>query len=85
MQDGSSDFALRSSPVAQWIRARISLIFFVAGTVSVLATQRSAGYTWDEAFYYEPALDAARLVLEIFQGHSPFEPPLIDLFCHVHC
>lgn len=63
-------------PISGWI----PLILFLLGTGSVILTQRSVGYAWDESFYYEPARDAADWLTQAFSGQNVFTREKIDLY-----
>jgi 4-amino-4-deoxy-L-arabinose transferase-like glycosyltransferase len=50
----------------------------VAGFASVVFTQGRLGYTWDEAYYYEPGIQAADWLIEALRGHNVFDRAAID-------
>lgn len=52
---------------------------FLIGFLSVALTQGSVGYAWDEAFYYEPARDAAHWAIDVVKGQNPLDSEKIDL------
>ncbi|MBI3736961.1 glycosyltransferase family 39 protein [Candidatus Sumerlaeota bacterium] len=64
---GTGDSGRFNEPIGGWSWRwgfLIPLLLFILGTVSVVSTQRLIGYAWDEAYYYEPAKDAAGWVLD---------------------
>jgi len=60
---------------ARWYNG---LLLFFLGTMAIMGTQRKVGYAWDEAYYYEPAKDAAKWIKAVVVDHN-FMGSLSDL------
>lgn len=80
-QESLPAFVLHSDRPPVWIRffwGFLPLIIFITGFASVLFSQDSVGYAWDEAYYYEPSLKAADWLTEVLRGNQPFDAKTID-------
>lgn len=59
-----------------WLRLvwhAMPILLFVAGYATVVGTQTGGvGYAWDEAYFYEPSLDAAEWLGRTLHGERPF-------------
>ncbi len=56
------------------------LILLVGGYGAVVSTQGRVGYSWDEAFFYEPSVKAAEWLVEVLRGKAPFDRASIEFY-----
>lgn len=56
------------------------LVFLLGYGVVILGQSSSIGYAWDEAYYYEPSLDAAEWCSRVLHGERPFSEQAIDKY-----
>lgn len=57
----------------------ILLCLAFVGFFSVAISQEAVGYSWDEAYYYEPAAKAADWAVGVAKGRlDPLEPEIIE-------
>lgn len=54
------------------------LLLLFGGSSAVLWTQQGVGYSWDEAYYYEPSLAAAEWIARMLRGEAVFNEQTID-------
>lgn len=74
---------IESAPPPLYVRlfwGFMPILLLLLGYGAVIFTQDGIGYAWDEAYYYEPALDAADWLLEALRGTQPFGEAAIERY-----
>lgn len=66
---GSSSYAPAPEKLHRsWIL--VPILLFLGGASLVFFTQKDIGYSWDEAYYYEPSLKAGDWLAAVFSGEG---------------
>ena len=66
-----------------WVRmfwGFLPLLLLLGGYGAVIMTQKSMGYAWDEAYYYDPSLRAADWLTAVLHGDRPFDEQSIERY-----
>jgi len=75
---GGSGAPARPAFLVRFFWGFMPIILLLAGYGSVILSQKTVGFAWDEAYYYEPSLKAADWLTDVLRGHRPFDRARID-------